>query len=149
MEATLHALGEILLKAIPTFFLVLFLHFYLKFVFFQPLEKVLHARREATEGARKVAEDALKTSSEKAAQYDAAIRNARTEVYREQAAQQRKLQDEKSAAIREARLRADAVVAQAKASLAVEAEVLKAQLDSQSDALAERTAEAVLGRRAA
>lgn len=149
MEATLHALGEILLKAIPTFFLVLFLHFYLKFMFFKPLEKVLHARREATEGARQVAENALRVSAEKAAQYDAAIRSAHTEVYRELAAEQRKLQDEKSAAIREARLRADAVVAQAKATLAAEAELLKTQLDARSDALAEQIAEAVLGRRAA
>jgi F-type H+-transporting ATPase subunit b len=149
MEATLHALGEILLKAIPTFFLVLFLHFYLKSVFFKPLEKVLHARREATEGARQVAENALQTSAEKAARYDASIRNARSEVYQEQAAQQRKMQDEKSAAIREARLRTDASVAEAKGALAAEAEVLKTQLDAESDALAEQIAAAVLGRRAA
>ena len=52
MEATLHALSGILLRAIPTFLIVVFLHFYLKYMFFKPLGKVLQARYEATEGAR-------------------------------------------------------------------------------------------------
>src|ERR1035437_5121817 len=50
MEATLHALGGILLKAVPTFLLLVLLHFYLKGVFFKPLQKVLRQRYEATEG---------------------------------------------------------------------------------------------------
>ena len=44
MEATLRALSGILLHAIPTFLLVIFLHFYLKYMFFKPLGKVLQAR---------------------------------------------------------------------------------------------------------
>ena len=55
MDATLHALGEILLKAVPTVLLVVVLHFYLKYVFFRPLKKVLAERYDATEGARKLA----------------------------------------------------------------------------------------------
>ena len=54
MDATLHALGEILLKAVPTVLLVVVLHFYLKYVFFKPLKKVLEERYNATEGARKL-----------------------------------------------------------------------------------------------
>ena len=38
MEETLHALGGILLRAIPTFLLVILLHFFLKYSFFGPLE---------------------------------------------------------------------------------------------------------------
>ena len=48
----LHALGGILLRAVPTFLLIILLHFYLKSIFFKPLERVLEARSEATEGAR-------------------------------------------------------------------------------------------------
>jgi F-type H+-transporting ATPase subunit b len=48
MDAILNALGGLLLKALPTFFLVLLLHFYLKLVFYRPLEKVLSARHQAT-----------------------------------------------------------------------------------------------------
>jgi len=53
MEATLQALGQILLRAVPTFLLVIFLNFYLKNIFFKPLRNVLRQRYEASEGARK------------------------------------------------------------------------------------------------
>ena len=72
MADTLHALGGILLKAVPTFLLVLLLQFYLKKVFFQPLEKVLHTRYEATEGARKLAEQSLARAAARTAEYEAA-----------------------------------------------------------------------------
>jgi hypothetical protein len=41
MDASINALGGILLKAIPTVILLLFVHLYLKLVFFKPLEEVL------------------------------------------------------------------------------------------------------------
>jgi len=74
MDATLHALGGILLRAIPTFLLVVFLQVYLKMMFFKPLEKVLKQRYDATEGARKLAEQSLERASAKTAEYEAAVR---------------------------------------------------------------------------
>ena len=65
----LHALGGILLRAVPTFLLVVLLHFYLKSMFFKPLAKVLQARYEATEGARKLAEQSLEQAAAKTAKY--------------------------------------------------------------------------------
>src|ERR1043166_1878851 len=59
MDATLHQLGDILLRAVPTFLLVIFLNFYLKAVFFKPLEKVLQQRYAMTEGARQMAKKNL------------------------------------------------------------------------------------------
>ena len=76
MDETLRALGGILLRAIPTFVLVVLLHFYLKFIFFKPLQKVLRQRYEATQGARKLAESSLAKAAEKAAEYEAALRAA-------------------------------------------------------------------------
>ena len=70
MDATLHDLGAILLKAVPTFILLLLLHFYLKAVFFKPLQAVLEKRREATEGARAAAEASQKAAAERTAEYD-------------------------------------------------------------------------------
>ena len=66
MDSTLHALGGILLRATPTFFLVFLLCFYLKKVFFKPLEKVLQERYDATEGARRLAEKSMERASAKA-----------------------------------------------------------------------------------
>ena len=55
----LQALGGTLLNAVPTFILVVLLHFYLKSLFFKPLGKVLHERYEATAGARLAAEKSM------------------------------------------------------------------------------------------
>ncbi len=73
MEQTLHALGEILLKAVPTFVLVLLLYTYLSRMFFRPLEKVLQKRYEVTEGARKLADESLAKAAAKTEEYEAAI----------------------------------------------------------------------------
>src|SRR2546429_247982 len=125
MDATLHALGEILLKAIPTFLLVVLLHFYLKSVFFKPLQRVLEKRYEATEGARKLAAETQDRADAKAAEYEAAIRAARTQVYQAQDQLHKRLQEDQAAALLEARHRAEAAVKEAKARLAADVEQAK------------------------
>ena len=59
MDSTLQQLGGILLKAIPTVVLLLIVHFYLKWMFFRPLEKVLAERKQATAGTRERADQLL------------------------------------------------------------------------------------------
>jgi len=149
MEATLHALSGILLRAVPTFLLVIFLHFYLKFIFFKPLDRVLKARYDATEGARKKAADSLEAAAARTAEYEAALRAARAEVYRQQELLHHQLQDEHTAQIHAARGQAEAAVRGAKAELAAEIEQAKRDLGAESDALAGQIAEVILNRGAA
>ena len=149
MDETLRQLGGILLRAVPTFILVVLLHFYLKFIFFKPLQQVLRRRYEATEGARKLAEASLAKAAEKAAGYEVALRAARAETYKELEQLRRQLQEDRAEAVREARARADAAVSQAKATLAAEVADLKKSLDLESDALADRIADKILRGRAA
>jgi F-type H+-transporting ATPase subunit b len=149
MEETLRALGGILLKAIPTFIVVVVLHFYLRFIFFKPLQRVLRLRYEATEGARKLAETSLAKASEKAAEYEAALRAARSETYKELEQLRRQLQDERAAGVRDARTRAEAAVTQAKSTLASEVAGLKKNLESESEALADQIVKKILRGRAA
>src|ERR1035438_1880430 len=118
MGQTFHQLGEILLRAVPTFFFVVLLHFYLKYIFFKPLEKVLHERYLATEGARKVARESLERASTKAAEYEAALRAARNEIYQAQEKIQNQLQEKETADLTIARQHAEALVKEAKAQLA-------------------------------
>ena len=94
MEATLHQLGGILLSALPTFILVIFLHYYLKFMFFKPLEKVLGERHAATEGARALAVESLQRAERKTAEYEAAMRAERAKIYREFEQHHKRLQEE-------------------------------------------------------
>src|SRR5579863_2770786 len=116
MDLILHQLAALLLKAIPTFLLVLILHFYLKFVFFKPMAKVLQQRYEATEGARKLAEQSLLQAAEKTSQYEAALRDARSEIYRTQEQIHKQLQEREAAELAAARQQAGAAIQQAKAA---------------------------------
>jgi F-type H+-transporting ATPase subunit b len=149
MDVILNQLGELLLKAAPTFILVVLLQFYLKRVFFKPLEKVLHLRYEATEGARKAAEESLARAAAKAGEYEAAMRAARSEVYKAQEQIYKQLQDRESAQIAEARQRADAAVKAAKADIAGDVEAAKASLGRESETLANLISESILQRSAA
>src|ERR1700685_2988588 len=83
MGQTLQALGGILLQAIPTVCLLLVVHVYLKWMFFRPMREVLEKRREATEGARESAAAMLQQASQKADTLEAALRQARDEIYQE------------------------------------------------------------------
>src|ERR1700730_4407255 len=149
MEETLRQLGGILLRAVPTFILVVLLHLYLKFIFFKPLDRVLRERYDATEGARKLAEESIARASQKAAEYEAGLRAARAETYKEMEQLRRKLQDDRATSVKQARAQADAAVAQAKLALSAEVEALKKNLGAERDALANRIASKILTGRAA
>ena len=144
MEATLHALGGILLKAVPTFLLIVLLHFYLKSIFFTPLQKVLRQRYEATEGARKLAAESLERAAAKTAEYQAAMRAARGEIYQAQEQLHKRLQDGEFAELTAARRRAQAAVEEAKTQLSIDVEAAKAGLARDSELLANQIAESIL-----
>ncbi len=149
MEATLHQLGGILLNALPTFFLVILLHFYLKFMFFKPLEKTLGERYAATEGARKQAAESLELAEQKTAQYEEAMRVERGKIYQEAEQHHKRLQAEEDAALATERAAAEKHVHEAKEQLAGELEATKASLAATSDGLASQIADSILRGRAA
>ena len=149
MDAMLQALGGILLKAVPTFLLVILLHFYLKGNLFKPLQKVLRERYEATEGARKLAGESLERAAAKTAEYQAAMCAARGEIYQAQEQAHKRLQEGESAELAAARRRVEAAVDEAKALLAIDVEAAKAGLARDSDLLADQIAESILRRDAA
>ena len=141
---TLHALGDILLKAVPTFLLVLLLHFYLKKVFFGPMEKVLHQRYEATEGARKLAEQALAKASARTAEYEAKMRAARAEIYQSQEKLFKEMQESQDAQLAAAHQTSQQAVEQAREQLARDVEAAKASLAQSSETLANEIADSIL-----
>jgi F0F1-type ATP synthase membrane subunit b/b' len=144
MDAMFHALGGILLRAVPTFLLVIFLHYYLKIVFFKPLEKVLSQRYESTEGARKAAAASLQQAAEKTAQYEAALRAEKGKMYLAQEERYRAMQERESASLAAARLVADTALKAAKAGLAADVEAAKITLVGDSETLANQIAESIL-----
>lgn len=146
MEATLHALGGILLKALPTLILLAILHLYLKSVFFRPLEQVLAKRRAMTEGARESAEALLRRASEKAAEYELKLRDARGEIYREQEDMRRRWVEDQNKRIEEARLHTREMIRQAKEQIEAETAAGKRELAASSEALADQIAHSLVRR---
>jgi F-type H+-transporting ATPase subunit b len=149
MDQTLHDLGGIVLEGLPTFFLVLILTFFVKILYFKPLEKVLAERFRLTEGARKAAEDSLANADAKIAEYQDSLRQARTEIYDEQARFLMSLQEEQAAKTQAVRTETEQRVAAAKLSIAQQATEARTNLEAQSETMANQIADAVLRRRVA
>ncbi len=149
MEKILHDLGELLLKAVPTFLLVGLLYVYLRWMFFGPLERVLETRRQATEGARKLAEETFAKAAEKTAQYEAALRAARAEIYQEQEQARRRFEQELAAAAQQAKRKAGDELQESGRLLASEVAEAQRGLELRAGSLAAQMVERVLARRAA
>jgi F0F1-type ATP synthase membrane subunit b/b' len=149
MDKTLHDLGGIVLNGLPTFFLVLILAFFVRFLYLKPLEKVLAERFRLTEGARKAAEDSLKNADTKIAEYQNALNKVRNEIYQEQAAFLQKIHAEQAELVRAVRTESEARVMEIKLSIAQEADAARDQLEAQAETLAGQIADAILRRRAA
>ena len=149
MDEVLRSLGGLLLKAIPTFLLIVLLHLYLKRMFFRPMARVIEERYQATEGARKAAEERLAKAAGKAAEYEASLRAARGEIYREQEELRQSLRQDQARAIAEARQSAGAGAKEASRQLAVELEAARQSLALQTESLASQIADSALHGRTA
>lgn len=144
MDQMLSDVGAILLRAIPTFLLVIFLFFYLKSMFFGPLEKVLAERRAKTEGARKQAKHSIEAAELKVAEYEAQLRAARTEVFAKVESERKQWSDAQAAQIATAREKSLAQVKDARIQIAKDAEAARATLATQAESLASQIAASVL-----
>lgn len=147
MEQIFSALPGIILRALPTFFLIILLHWYFKKVLVQPLERVLEERRQRTAGSLEASEHAVALAAEKMKQYDNSLAEARAEIFQQQEANRKDLSGRQALALEEAKARSAERVAAAKAELAAEAVQAKASLEAESDRLAEQIAASLLAGR--
>jgi F-type H+-transporting ATPase subunit b len=149
MEATLHALGDLLIQSIPTILFFAFLTIYLKRVFFTPLARILDERKAATEGARHFADEAFKAADQRTSEFERALQMARAEIEHENEALRRKWTEEQAQAIARARAEADRHIQQAKQSISREVERAETELYSGIEQMSNKIVESVLRRRAA
>jgi F-type H+-transporting ATPase subunit b len=148
MEQTLRSLVEILQKAVPTILLLLLLYFYLKAMLFGPLTKVLKQRDELTKGTRKTAEESLANAERKTAEFEAKLRDARSELYKEQENERRKWLDDQAAQVVQAHERSAEAVRKAREEIAAEAATARETLAASAGSLADEIATSLLARRA-
>ena len=148
MDSVLDALGQLLLKALPTFILFYLVHLFLKWVLYRPMDRVLGQRWKATEGARKTAEEAIARAERKAAEYEEAIRSARAEIAREHEEVRARLRRHQKTALEAAREKTQAMIKEATARLAADADEARRGLQTESQTLAEQIASVLLERKA-
>ena len=130
MQDIVHQLGELFLQAVPTVLIILLFYFILRGLFFKPLLRVMAEREARTAGAQKAAVEAQAAAAEKSRQYQEALKQARAKVYAEQEAARKKLLDERTALLKEARGAATVQVATAKESIAAEFAVARRAIES-------------------
>jgi F-type H+-transporting ATPase subunit b len=144
MAQIFSSLQDILVRALPTFFLVIVLHWYLKKVLIQPMERVLAERRKRTEGAVAASEATLAEVKAKMAAYEKALYEARGAVYADQEQNRHNLLADQAASIEEAKKKMASQVAAACTEIAAEAKAARALLAGESERLADQIAAAVL-----
>ena len=148
MQALLFSARDLIVAALPTLVLFTLLSIYLKHLFFKPLAKVLEERHAATEGTKHAAHNAFEKARRKAAEYEAAFRDARGELYKEQEALRSELRAQQTTALQEMRVKNDALLAQASAQIAAETATAQASIGAEAEKLADQIAVAVLQGRA-
>jgi F-type H+-transporting ATPase subunit b len=149
MESTLNALGQLLLKAIPTIVLLLIVHFYLKAVFFRPMADVLAKRRAATEGQRESADALRAKAEEQTRSIEERLRQAREAIYQEQEEARRRWTSEHDAQLDQARQQARNLIHLSKEQLDAETSEAKGKLDPYAGTLADQITSTLLERTSA
>lgn len=144
MPSLVHQIGELFLRAVPVALIVLIFYFILRSMFFKPLLAVMAERDARTAGAQKSAEAAQAAAAEKIRQYEEALRQAKAKVYAEQEAERKKLLDERTAILRDARTKASADVNAAKQRVAGELDAAKRDMEGMVSELAAEIANRAL-----
>jgi F-type H+-transporting ATPase subunit b len=82
VDELLRQLGELFLGSVPTILIFLILVLSYRFVLHGPLQRVLAERRALTAGAMEKAHAAIAAAEAKSQEYEAKLRAARAEIFR-------------------------------------------------------------------
>lgn len=130
------------------FVLILFLIFVfvLNRILFRPIGRVLDERETLTVGAANEARAARRRYETKLAEYEAAIRQARSECYRQSEQERAAALDERRRLIEEAKQHTHEEIGLARQEIERQVAAARAALESESRQIAERISRTVLGR---
>ncbi|HVI09775.1 MAG TPA: ATP synthase F0 subunit B [Candidatus Binatia bacterium] len=144
MEQTLRQLGELLLGSVPTVILLTLLYGLYSGIVHKPLQRVLAERRSKTEGAIEKSRADIAAAEARTSEYEQRLREARAALFRAQEARRKAALDSRTAAVAEARTKAQAQVLAAKADIQKDSESAKAGLQGEAQALAQEIMRRVL-----
>lgn len=136
MDQTLRQVGELLLGSIPTIILLALLYALYATIVHKPLRRVLEERRSKTEGAVEKARADIAAAEARTSEYEQRLREARATVFRAQEARRKAALDARTAALSQARDKAQAQVQAAKADIEKDRETAQSGLQKEVQALA-------------
>ncbi|HTC55706.1 MAG TPA: ATP synthase F0 subunit B [Candidatus Sulfotelmatobacter sp.] len=136
MDQTLQQLGELLLGAVPTVILVALLYALYATIVHKPLRRVLEERRSKTEGAVEKSRADIAAAEARTSEYEQRLREARATVFRAQEARRKSALDARTAALNQARSKAQAQVEAAKADIQKDRDAAQGGLQKEAQSLA-------------
>jgi F-type H+-transporting ATPase subunit b len=136
MDQTLRQLGELLLGAVPTVILLALLYVLYATIVHKPLRRVLEERRSKTEGAVEKSRADIAAAEARTSEYEQRLREARATVFRAQEARRKSALDARTAALNDARSKAQAQVQAAKAVIEKDRDIAKGGLQAEAQTLA-------------
>jgi F-type H+-transporting ATPase subunit b len=110
----------------------------------KPLERVLAERRSRTEGAIEKARADIAAAEAKAIEYEDRLREAKIAIFKAMESRRQQALEARSAAVTEARRKADAQVKDAKAAIERDVASAKVGLQTEVDRLANEIVRAIL-----
>jgi len=149
MDATFQALVALLIKAIPTIAIFIFLVIYLQVTYFKPIAKILKERHDKTEGVRELAQRAFDSAGKRTSELERALQLARAEISQQHEQLRRQWSAEEAGAVAHARQKAEERIAAARIAIAREVESAKSEMDMNVEALSTSIVQSLAGRRAA
>jgi F-type H+-transporting ATPase subunit b len=136
MDQTLRQLGELLLGAVPTVILLALLYALYTTIVHKPLRRVLKERRSKTEGAVEKSRADIAAAEARTSEYEQRLREARATVFRAQEARRKSALDARTAALNQARSKAQAQVQAAKADIQKDRDAALGGLQKEAQSLA-------------
>ena len=144
MDELLRQLESLAIGAIPTLILFILLVFAYRFILYRPLMKVRAERRERTMGAMEKSRLAIAAADARTQEYEAKLRVARAEIFRQRENRMQQRNAEKESALAAARLAAQQRVHEAEAAVEAQAREARRQIEGAAGTLAAQVLAAVL-----
>jgi F-type H+-transporting ATPase subunit b len=144
MDETLRQIGGLLLGSIPTVIFFLLLYGLYTVLVHKPLTRVLAERRARTQGAIEKARADVASAESRTAEYEQKLREARLSLFKAQEARRAQASSARSAALAEAREKANVQIEQARAAIEKDKAVAKSLLENEAGRLATEIVRVVL-----
>lgn len=142
----LHQLGTLFLDAVPTIIVVLLFYWFLRWAFFQPIQKAMAERTARMEGARAEAAAVESAAKQELDTYREALRRARAEIYGQQEAARQEALEGRAKLLKAMSARAQEEVKAAKGRIAADLAAARAQVERETPALAAEIARVIVER---